>query len=69
MGEFAAVSESCFGTLVQRVMSHPLGCRYHYGREALIPRSLSLSPVHMRMHMHIHMGYYPTSFSQSHPLP
>jgi hypothetical protein len=29
LGDFAAGSEACFGSLVQRTMASPLWCRYH----------------------------------------
>ena len=38
LGEFAAHSERCFGTIVQRTMSDPLQSRYHYGHPDMLDK-------------------------------
>ena len=38
LGDLAASSELCFGTLVQRTMADPLWCRYHYGHPDMLDK-------------------------------
>jgi len=38
LGDLAASSELCFGTLVQRTMAEPLWCRYHYGHPDMLDK-------------------------------
>ena len=38
LGELAASSELCFGTLVQRTLASPLQSRYHYGHPDMLDK-------------------------------
>ena len=45
LGDLAASSELCFGTLVQRTMADPLWCRYHYGHPDMLDKLALLAQV------------------------
>lgn len=45
LGTFASTAEMVFGTLVQRTLSRPLWCRYHYGHPDVMDKLALVAQV------------------------